>query len=226
MKNKKKTVLIFAAHPDDDILGCGGTIAKFVKQGFKTHVVFLSEGESSREGILNIDNLINERKQNAKKALKILGCTSIEFLDFPDNRLDSIDLLNVVKKVEYYIDTYKPSTVLTHYAYDLNIDHQITHKAVVTACRPQPNCPVKELLFFEIPSSTEWNLSNAFMPNYYVDISKTLFLKKKALKIYKNEMRLFPHPRSIQAIENLSNYRGSSIGCKAAEAFLIGYKIK
>lgn len=226
MKNKKKTVLIFAAHPDDDILGCGGTIAKFVKQGLKIHVVFLSEGESSREGILNIDNLIKERKQNAKKALKILGCTSIEFLDFPDNRLDSIDLLNVVKKVEYYIDIYKPSTVLTHYAYDLNIDHQVTHKAVVTACRPQPSCPVKELLFFEIPSSTEWNLSNAFMPNYYVDISETLFLKKKALKIYKNEMRSFPHPRSIQAIENLSNYRGSSVGCKAAEAFLIGYKIK
>jgi N-acetylglucosamine malate deacetylase 1 len=226
VKNKKKTVLIFAAHPDDDVLGCGGTIAKFVKLGFKIHVVFLSDGESSREGVLNIDNLIKKRKQNAKTALKILGCTSIDFLDFPDNRLDSIDLLNVVKRVEYFIDIYKPSTVLTHYFYDLNIDHQVTHRAVLTACRPEPNCPVKELLFFEIPSSTEWNFSNVFMPNYYVDISKTLSLKKKALKIYKNEMRLSPHPRSIQAIENLSYHRGSTVGCKAAEAFLIGYKIK
>jgi len=226
MKNSNSTVVVFAAHPDDDILGCGGTIAKLTQEGSKVHIVFLADGESSRGDITDINSLIQQRKQNAKKALKILGCDSIEFLDFPDNRLDSLDLLDVVKKIEGFIDAYKPYTIFTHYAHDLNIDHQITHNAVVTACRPQPGHCVKELLFFEVPSSTEWNLSKAFMPNYFVDISSTLSLKIDALNAYKNEMKSFPHPRSIKAIESLSYYRGASSGCKAAEAFIIGRKIK
>jgi len=225
MKNLNKTVLIFAAHPDDDILGCGGTIAKLSQKGLKVHVVFLADGESSRNEIKDIKNLILQRKHNAKKALKILGCQSIKFLDFADNRLDSLDLLDIVKRIENFIDVYKPYTIFTHYLHDLNIDHQITHKAVVTACRPQPQSYVKELLFFEVPSSTEWNLTKAFMPNYFVDISGTLHLKKKALNVYKNEMKSFPHPRSIKAIESLSYYRGSTVGCEAAEAFIIGRKI-
>ena len=226
MKNSNSTVVVFAAHPDDDILGCGGTIAKLTQEGSKVHIVFLADGESSRNDITDINSLIQQRKQNAKKALKILGCDSIEFLGFPDNRLDSLDLLDVVKKIEGFIDAYKPYTIFTHYAHDLNIDHQITHNAVVTACRPQPGHCVKELLFFEVPSSTEWNLSKAFMPNYFVDISSTLSLKIDALNAYKNEMKSFPHPRSIKAIESLSYYRGASSGCKAAEAFIIGRKIK
>ena len=226
MKNSNSTVVVFAAHPDDDILGCGGTIAKLTQEGSKVHIVFLADGESSRGDITDINSLIQQRKQNAKKALKILGCDSIEFLGFPDNRLDSLDLLDVVKKIEGFIDAYKPYTIFTHYAHDLNIDHQITHNAVVTACRPQPGHCVKELLFFEVPSSTEWNLSKAFMPNYFVDISSTLSLKIDALNAYKNEMKSFPHPRSIKAIESLSYYRGASSGCKAAEAFIIGRKIK
>ena len=226
MKNSNSTVVVFAAHPDDDILGCGGTIAKLTQEGSKVHIVFLADGESSRDDITDINSLIQQRKQDAKKALKILGCDSIEFLDFPDNRLDSLDLLDVVKKIEGFIDAYKPYTIFTHYAHDLNIDHQITHNAVVTACRPQPGHCVKELLFFEVPSSTEWNLSKAFMPNYFVDISSTLSLKIDALNAYKNEMKSFPHPRSIKAIESLSYYRGASSGCKAAEAFIIGRKIK
>jgi len=226
MKNSNSTVVVFAAHPDDDILGCGGTIAKLTQEGSKVHIVFLADGESSRNDITDINSLIQQRKQDAKKALKILGCDSIEFLDFPDNRLDSLDLLDVVKKIEGFIDAYKPYTIFTHYAHDLNIDHQITHNAVVTACRPQPGHCVKELLFFEVPSSTEWNLSKAFMPNYFVDISSTLSLKIDALNAYKNEMKSFPHPRSIKAIESLSYYRGASSGCKAAEAFIIGRKIK
>ena len=225
MKNLNSTIVIFAAHPDDDILGCGGTIAKLIQQGSKVHVVFMADGESSREDIVDIDNLILQRKQNAKKALKILGCDSIVFFDFPDNRLDSIELLDLVKRIEKIIDVYKPGTIFTHYAYDLNIDHQITHNAVVTACRPQPKYCVKELLFFEVPSSTEWNLTEAFMPNYFVDISSTLSLKIEALNVYKNEMKSFPHPRSIKAIESLSYYRGASSGCEAAEAFIIGRKI-
>ena len=222
----KKTFLIIAAHPDDDVLGCGGTIAKLTKKGFKVHVLFLADGESSRSNIKNIKNLIQKRKQNAKKALKILGCESVEFLDYADNRLDSLDLLEIVKSIENLIDIHKPHTIFTHYAHDLNIDHQIANKAVVTACRPQNNNPVKEILFFEVPSSSEWNLSKSFEPNYFIDITNTLSLKVKALNIYKNEMRAYPHPRSIKAIESLSFWRGSTIGFKAAEAFIVGRKIK
>ncbi len=225
MKNINSTVVIFAAHPDDEVLGCGGTIAKLTQQGSRVHVVFLADGESSRDDIIGIDNLILQRKKNASDALKVLGCTSVDFLDCPDNRLDSLDLLDIVKKIEGFIKTYKPIKVFTHYAHDLNIDHQITHKAVVTACRPQPGFCVKELLFFEVPSSSEWGLFKTFSPNYFEDISDTLSLKIDALNIYKNELQPFPHPRSIKAVESLAYYRGASSGCKAAEAFIIGRKV-
>jgi LmbE family N-acetylglucosaminyl deacetylase len=218
----KNSVLIIAAHPDDEVLGCGGSIAKFSKEGIKVTVAFLADGESSRGNSKNYDDLILNRRQNAKKALNILGCNSIEFLDYPDNRLDSIDLLTIVKSVETLIDKYKPYTIFTHFQNDLNIDHQITHKAVMTACRPQPNFCVKKMFFFEVPSSTEWNTGESFIPNYYIDITTTLNAKIKSLGHYKTEMRKYPHPRSIKAIENLAHYRGSSVGLKTAEAFIIG----
>lgn len=218
----KNSVLIIAAHPDDEVLGCGGSIAKFSKEGIKVTVAFLADGESSRGNSKNYDNLILKRRQNAKKALNILGCSSIEFLDYPDNRLDSIDLLTLVKSVEKLIYKYKPLTIFTHFQNDLNIDHQITHKAVMTACRPQPNFCVKNMFFFEVPSSTEWNTRESFIPNYYIDITKSLNTKIKSLGHYNTEMRKYPHPRSIKAIENLAHYRGSSVGLKAAEAFIAG----
>lgn len=221
-----KKVLIIAAHPDDETLGCGGTIAKLTKNGSKVHVAFLADGESSREDKTNIKKLISERKNISIKALKSLGCKSVSFFDYADQQLDSVNLLEVVKLVEKLVKKYQPHTIFTHYMHDLNIDHQITHKAVVTACRPQPNHCVKELFFFEVPSSTEWNISKGFMPNYFVDISKTISQKKRALNIYKKEMRPFPHTRSIKAIESLALFRGSSVGVKAAEAFIIGRKIE
>jgi N-acetylglucosamine malate deacetylase 1 len=220
-----ENVLIIAAHPDDEVLGCGGTIAKYTKEGLKVSVLFLTDGESSRNDIENVNSLILKRKNNAKAALKILGCQSISFLDFPDNRLDSIDLLDVVKKVEKYINTIKPFRVITHFVHDLNIDHQITHKAVVTACRPQPENFVRELLFFEVLSSTDWAFEKYFEPNLFVDISSTIDLKIDALDCYHEELRDFPHPRSLKAIKSLAFYRGSMSGLFAAEAFKIGRKL-
>ena len=220
-----KNILIVAAHPDDEVLGCGGTIAKLTSDGIRVNVLFLADGESSRKNIKNLQKKIIERKENAKKALKILGCNSVKFLNFPDNRLDTVDLLSVIKKIEDYIEVIQPYAVFTHFEKDLNIDHQVAHRAVITACRPQPNYCVKELFFFEVASSTEWNLSKVFMPNFFVDITKTLSLKKKALRVYEKELRNFPHPRSIKLIEAQAHLRGSSVGCKAAEAFIIGRKI-
>lgn len=221
-----KNILIVAAHPDDEVLGCGGTIARLNSDGINVNVLFLADGESSRKNIKNLQKKIIERKENAKKALRTLGCNSVKFLNFPDNRLDTVDLLSIVKKIEDYIEVVKPYAVFTHFEKDLNIDHQVAHKAVITACRPQPNHCVKELLFFEVPSSTEWNISKSFTPNYFINISKTISLKKRALNIYKKEMRPFPHTRSIKAVESLALFRGSSVGVKAAEAFIIGRKIE
>jgi len=225
MKSNMNKAIIFAAHPDDEILGCGGTMAKMAKEGVEVHVVFFADGESSRGSPNNLIDLIKTRKNNAIKACELVGCSSVDFLGMPDNRLDSLDLLEIVKKVEHFIELHKPHQVFTHYDDDLNIDHQIVNKAVITACRPQPGQSVKELYFFEIPSSTEWGLKNLFNPNCFFDISNTLHLKLDAMSEYKNELKEYPHPRSIKSIEALTLLRGSSVGLKAAEAFILARKI-
>lgn len=221
-------ILIIAAHPDDEVLGCGGTIAKHSKNGDEVNVIILAEGLTSRDDKRNRDKRIKELlllKKSAKEANKILGVTTLKFFDFPDNRMDSVDLLDVVKVIENYIKQFKPSVIYTHHSGDVNIDHRIIHDAVVTACRPIPKHTVKQLLFFEVASSTEWQPNNsypAFIPNWFVDISKTLDLKLKALDKYKSEMRDFPHARSLEAVEYLSKWRGASVGVGAAESFILG----
>jgi N-acetylglucosamine malate deacetylase 1 len=137
-------------------------------------------------------------------------------------------LLDVVKKIEAFIQRYQPSTVFTHHAGDVNIDHQVVHHAVVTACRPLPGHSVKELLFFEVPSSTEWRPTSSaepFIPNWFVDISTTLAKKLQALEGYGSELRAFPHPRSLKAVSALATWRGATVGVEAAEAFVLGRKL-
>lgn len=148
--------------------------------------------------------------------------------EFPDNRMDSVDLLDVVKQVERHIAAFRPGTVFTHHAGDVNIDHRVIHDAVIAACRPQPGFPVRELLFFEVASSTEWRppaSAEAFHPNWFVDITHTLKTKMEALEAYRHEMRDFPHPRSLQAMEALARWRGASVGMEAAEAFVLGRRL-
>jgi len=225
-----ETIVVVAAHPDDEVLGCGGTIARFANEGYSIHVLLLADGESSRGEvpIENIDDLVTTRSNAAEQACGILGCSSTKTLSLPDNRLDGVDLLDIVKQVESFIHQYQPTKVFTHHRGDVNVDHKIVHDAVLTACRPQPNHCTKELLFFEIPSSTEWQTPDAedsFHPNYFVDISSTIGKKLRALEAYQEEMRKFPHPRSLQAVEALSQWRGATVGVKAAEAFVLGRKI-
>ena len=162
------------------------------------------------------------------RRLKILGSVSVNLLSLPDNRMDSLELLNIVKLIEKFVFRYKPSLVFTHHAGDVNIDHKIVHDAVIAACRPQPNYAVRELLFFEVPSSTEWRPSSSgiyFMPNYFYNVSEYIDKKLDALSAYKHEMKDFPHPRSIDAVNHLARWRGASIGCDAAEAFMLGRRI-
>jgi LmbE family N-acetylglucosaminyl deacetylase len=146
----------------------------------------------------------------------------------PDNRMDCVDMLDVVQQIEESVQRHKPCTVLTHNAGDVNIDHRIVHDAVIAACRPQPGHCVKKLLFFEVPSSTEWRPAASapvFSPNFFVDISATLARKLKALEAYASELREFPHPRSLQAVSALARWRGASVGVMAAEAFMLGREV-
>jgi N-acetylglucosamine malate deacetylase 1 len=223
-----RSILVVAAHPDDEVLGCGGTIAKHVEQGDHVEVVILAEGITSRENSKNqakqADSL-SELRESAKKANDLLGVKKLTLNRFPDNRMDSIDLIEIIKYIEVIIIKCKPEIIYTHHAGDLNVDHRRTHESVVTASRVQPGCGIKTLLFFEIASSTEWQTAGSapyFMPNWFVDISSTLDKKINALKAYDMEMREWPHPRSVRALQDLSRWRGTTIGAEAAESFMLG----
>lgn len=225
----KRPVLVVAAHPDDEVLGCGGAIARWVQAGCLVHVLLLADGETSRatEQVVVDPELLKQRQQATRQAASILGC-GVEILAMPDNRMDGLELLDVVKPIEATISRLQPGTVLTHHVGDVNIDHRIVHEAVLAACRPQPGHPVHELLFFEVPSSTEWRPPGSlqpFQPNLFIDISTTLAVKLKALEIYANELREFPHPRSMRAVEALARWRGATVGVEAAEAFILGRQL-
>ena len=230
MRKNKSSVLVVAAHPDDEVLGCGGTIAKLSKEKNTVNVLFISNGEDSRD--INktiIKKKIKKRKNAAELAAKILGVTSNTFMDLLDNKLDTYPLLKIVKIIEKYIKKFKPDIIYTHFNNDLNIDHQIVNQAVLTACRPQKNSSVKNIFFFEVPSSTEWRVdknSKIFNPNWFEDISLTKNKKIEALKAYRMEMKKWPHPRSEKAIRALYTWRGATVGLDAAEAFMLGRKIK
>ena len=224
------TILVIAAHPDDEVLGCGGTIAKHIQNGDKVFVHILAQGITSRNQN-EIENEVELKKLRkcAQNCHRQLNTTYLKLHDLPDNRMDSLDLLDITKTIEKIIKDTNPNIVYTHHIGDLNIDHQLTHKAVVTACRPINNSPVKTLLFFEIPSSTEWQTPGShtyFQPNWFENIENTLELKLSALKAYNSELRQWPHSRSIEAVEYLARYRGSFVGTMAAEAFVLGRLLK
>ncbi|MCR9191723.1 MAG: PIG-L family deacetylase [Gammaproteobacteria bacterium] len=220
----QKTMLILAAHPDDEVLGCGGTIARYAAEGWHVHIVFFTDGVGARQSEVCSEESVIRRKA-AQSAADILQVRSITFGAFPDNRMDSVDLLDIVQFVEQHIHQHQPNMILTHHANDLNIDHRLVHQATVTACRPQPGHCVQLLLFFEVPSSTEWQLpstTTTFAPNWFVDISAYTKVRTQALNAYEAEMRAWPHSRSLLATEHLASWRGASVGVEAAEAFMLG----
>lgn len=219
MKNTN-IVLVVAAHPDDEVLGCGGTMARHVDAGDAVHVLFLSDGVSSRGSAQGLA----ERNEAAEKASEVLGVDSTTYGTLPDNKMDNVALLDVVQVVEACISKIQPNIIYTHHNGDLNIDHRIAVQAVMTACRPQSGHPVEEIYSFEIPSSTEWqspDFEPRFSPSYFVDISQSISRKMDALKAYDMEMRTFPHSRSYEAVEALATVHGARNGMKAAEAFMV-----
>lgn len=223
----KENVLVVAAHPDDEILGCGGRLAAHADGGDSIHVLILAEGVTSRSDVRDEkgdESAISALQTAAQKALEIIGGNSLTFAGFPDNRMDSVDLIDVVKKIEQEISATDPSVVYTHHPGDLNIDHRIAAQATLTACRPLPGRRACSVLAFETVSSTEWALPNpehAFVPTVYADISRQLDRKIAALDAYKSEMRAFPHPRSLEVVRALAIKRGSECGRENAEAFVL-----
>ena len=222
-----KSIFIVAAHPDDEVLGCGGTVARHADAGDQVQVLIVAEGATSRQEQRNRNQASDEISalaQAAQKVGAILGAKGVELLDLPDNRLDSLDRLDLIKQIELRIERHQPQVVYVHHAGDVNIDHRRLHEAVVTACRPTPGQPVRRLLSFEVASSTEWQppgSAPAFQPNWFVDISAQWLRKREALEDYASEMRPWPHARSIQAVEHLARWRGAQVGVEAAEAFCL-----
>ncbi|MAZ07734.1 MAG: GlcNAc-PI de-N-acetylase [Rickettsiales bacterium] len=217
----KKNALIICSHPDDEVLGCGGTIDSLSKK-YNFFCVHLTKGEAKRT-----EKDLSKKLIETKKAKKILGIKKIFNADFPDNALDSIKLIEIIQYIENIISKIKPELIFTHSPKDLNIDHKICNQATITACRPIKKTGfIKKILCFEILSSSEWNfVSENFNPNIFVKISKKNLKKKiEAMKSYSTELRKFPHPRSLNNIKNLAMNRGSTISTEYAEAFELGFE--
>lgn len=223
-------ILVIAAHPDDEILGLGGTVRRLVNEGNIVNCLILGEGMTSRkkDRMDTKKEVLDSLHNDAKKAGEIIGFKQVYFGNLPDNRFDSVDLLDIIKIVEELVDSLKPDIIYTHHKGDRNIDHQITFDAVLTACRPIGDYSVKEIYSFETPSSTEWDFSygsNVFTPNVFVDIEDTLDAKLNAMAYYKTELREYPHPRSLEALKVISSRWGTVVGKKHVEAFKLIRKV-
>lgn len=226
-----KRILTIAAHPDDEILGLGGTIRKHANAGDCIECIILGEGMTSRK-----DSREDTRKtaigslhEDAKRSASIIGYKNIFFENLSDNRFDSIDLLDIVKIIEKYVNQLRPDIIYTHHQGDLNIDHKRTFEAVLTACRPVGDYSVKEIYTFETPSSTEWNFNyknNMFTPNVFVNIEDTLTEKLEAMACYKTELGEYPHPRSLEALRIIAARWGTVVGEKYVEAFELIRKVR
>jgi LmbE family N-acetylglucosaminyl deacetylase len=225
-------VLAVASHPDDEILGCGATMARMSEEGAQVHILIMGEGITSRQDARD-RSVVQEELQrlhaDVQAAASIVGAVSAEVLEFPDNRFDSVPLLELVKAVERKKSEVSPTVILTHHANDLNIDHRCTFEAVMTACRPVEDEAVREILSFEVPSSTEWRAptaGNAFLPVQYVAVTADHVERKiSAMEAYGSERRAYPHPRSPEALRALAQWRGCSVGTEYAEAFEVIRKL-
>jgi LmbE family N-acetylglucosaminyl deacetylase len=210
-----KNVLVIAAHPDDEILGSGGTIKKLMDHGYKVITVIAAKGRKEEEQRI---------KPLMLQANRHLGVDEVLFLEYPNLLLETIPLHKITKAIEALLDKYKPSIIFTHHYGDTNKDHQILFQAVITAARPLPGKQPIEILCFETVSSSEWSQhtnDKEFKPNYFVDITDTIDDKIKSLHYYDVEMRPFPHPRSYDGVKYLARVRGMTVGCEYAEAFEI-----
>ena len=226
---KNKKIMIVAAHPDDELLGLGASMHKLIHHyQVQTHVVILGEGITSRADSRDTEQWkeeLKEHKKNIRQAQERIGYHSVSVHDFPDNRFDTVALLDLIKVIEKEKTAFKPDIIFTHHGGDLNIDHQRTFEAVVTAVRPMEHETVKTIITFETPSGTEWQSSSdprAFTPNLFMEISEEdLQAKIDGMEEYRFEKRLYPHPRSPEALRIYAQQTGITVGRKYAESFCL-----
>ncbi|AOP33688.1 hypothetical protein A0128_07430 [Leptospira tipperaryensis] len=221
-----KRILVIAAHPDDDVLGCGAFIYKH-RDNFEFRIIFIGEGSTCRFDLDKISSAealkqIEIRTSSAKKSLQVLGVKNYKFYDLPCGRLDQVPIIDINKIIENEIRIFRPETVLTHSETDVNNDHRIVYRSLAMAARPVwPDCDVN-IVSFEVLSTTEWNLTDPFVPNLFEEISEECLRKKwEALECYYTEIKEFPYPRSFVGLETLAKYRGMQSGLKLAEAYRI-----
>jgi len=226
---KNKKIMVIVAHPDDELLGLGGTMHKLItEQDVKAHVIILGEGITSRSDTRDTEKWKNEleiHRTNIANAQASIGYQSVSIYDFPDNRFDTVALLDIIKVIEKEKSNFNPDVIFTHHGGDVNIDHQRTFEAVITACRPLENENVKTIVTFETASGTEWRASTDpvhFIPNFFMEISEEdLAAKISGMESYEFEKRNYPHPRSPEALRIRANMWGIATGVKLAEAFCL-----
>lgn len=217
-------ILVLAAHPDDEILGCGGSMARWVEERNEVTIAILGEGMTSRfskKTKASRAALASLHKASVHAAGEV-GVSDVRVFNLPDNRFDTVPLLTVIKLIEGLCCDVRPDVVLTQHGGDLNVDHAVTFRAAMTAARPMAGGCVRRVLAYEVASSTEWafeRFAPRFRPNWFVDISATLERKICAMKCYESEVRKFPHPRSPEALRAAAQRWGAQVGLKAAEAF-------
>jgi len=220
---KKKQILIVVAHRDDETIGCGGTIYKHYLNGDQVYCLSFTDGVSARNKVSKKN--LKDRNNSSNKASKILKFKWVENNKvFDDNRLDKYPLLDLIKVIENVKNKINPDIVYTHYYKDLNVDHKAVSMATITAFRPLKKEKCKEILFFEVPSSTDYS-PHEFLPNYFVEISKQWQLKKKALLAYGNEIKNQKTSRDLNSLKSFYEYRGNSVGLKMCESFFIFKKL-
>lgn len=218
-------VLVVAAHPDDEVFGMGGTIAKLSSEGDEVHVLIVTDGSKTQyKNHPEIDRIISNKKKEILLANNILGTKEVHLGNLLDMKLDSIEHVEINRVIEDTISKIKPQVVYTHFYGDVNLDHRRVYESTLVACRPTPNQVVQELYCYRVPSSTEWApqiTTNIFLPNTIVDVSKYLKQKHAAIKAYKTEIREYPHPRSLEHIEKLDVIAGLKSGIGPAEEFML-----
>lgn len=224
----KKTILIIAPHCDDEILGCGATMAKLISQGNKVFVAIMTNGYLGAPELFTKEGTEKVRSE-ALSSHKLLGVQKTYFLDFPAPKLDTLPLYKIAGKLNEIIKNVKATTIYIPHHGDIHKDHLITHQASMVASRPINNCPVRNIYSYETLSETEWaspSAVNAFLPNVFEDVSDFIKQKVEAFRLYETQIKEYPHPRSVESIINLSKFRGSTIGANNAEAFNLIREIK
>lgn len=223
-------VLVVAAHPDDEVLGLGGTIVKHSLNGDNVHLLIITDGSTSQyHNDPCLQDILKEKKEETRKCAEILGIKSIDYGMLPDMKLDMVEHITINSCIEQAIENYKPDIVYTHFFGDINKDHQKVSESTLVAARPVGGQCVKKVYYYRTPSSTEWNtqtIKNSFIPNVFVDITRYVSIKQAAIACYTKELRDYPHPRCVKSVDILDKATGITIGCMAAEAFMLAREIR